>query len=282
MGKVAWVTDSTACLDEELAAHPDVYVVPMTIIMDGQEYIEGRTISAEDLFRRLKTLSSPPKTSQPSVGSFQALFEELEESYDSIVAVLVSAKLSGTVSSSQQAAQLVNIPVYTVDSGILSYPLTRLIKEGMLLTESGIESSEAARRIEEIGSTSETLVLVGSLEQLHRSGRMSGLQFYFGSLLSIKPIIAISGGALSIKEKARSIRKARERMKALLKEAYVQHGFREVFILYGLYDREAKEWMADLRASFQEIEFSAFPLGATIGVHAGENTIGFSWFNGLK
>lgn len=53
MGRIAWVTDSTAFLDEDLKNHPDVYQVPMTVILDEEEYIDGVDLTAEELFEQL-------------------------------------------------------------------------------------------------------------------------------------------------------------------------------------------------------------------------------------
>jgi DegV family protein with EDD domain len=277
--KIAWVTDSTAFIDEELKNHPDVYVIPLTIVLDGEEYLDGIDLTPHELYSRLKTLNSPPKTSQPAVGEFVTLYEELAKKYDMIVSVLLSSKLSGTVSSSQQAAQLVDIPVVTVDSKILTYPLSALVKMGIrrLQVEGDIES--VIKYLEEQTDKTETYVLIGSLEQLHRSGRMSGLQFFLGSMLNVKPIICIKDGKLETKEKSRSEKKAKEKIMELLRQSNEKAPIKEAYILYGLNPEEALRWKNDLEVKFPNIDFVTCPLCATIGVHAGENTLGISWYN---
>ncbi|MEH7082998.1 DegV family protein [Neobacillus drentensis] len=282
MVKTAWVTDSTAYLDEELRNHPDLYTIPLTILLDGEEYSDGIDLTSAQLFARLKQLKNPPKTSQPSIGAFQALYEKLSADYDQVIAVLLSGKLSGTVSSSEQAAKLVDIPVTTFDSNILTYPMTALLKEGMALIEAGASLESVIDQLERIKKTNETYVLVGSLEQLHRSGRMSGLKFFLGSMLNVKPIISIVDGALNVKEKARSEKKAKERILDYLRLSYEQHHFKEVYILYGLHEEQASNWENEISKEFPELEIVRCPLGAVIGVHAGENTLGISWHNGLK
>lgn len=283
MKKIAWVTDSTAFLDEEMKAYSNLYVVPLTILLDGEEYVDGVDFTADELYKRLKTVKAPPKTSQPSVGTFKNLFEELEkDGYDCVLSVLLSSKLSGTVSSSEQAAQLVNIPVITVDSKILSYPLSALIKKGMKWSEQGLEVDEVVEKLRRLADTNETFVSIGSLEQLHRSGRMTGLQFFLGSMLNVKPIISIVDGALESKEKVRSESKAKDKIVQYLKNSYEKYQFEEVYFLYGLDETEANKWKAELEPMFPNVKFGAYPLGATIGVHAGEATLGVSWFNGIN
>jgi DegV family protein with EDD domain len=280
--RTAWVTDSTAYLDNELRNRPDLYTIPLTVLLDGVEYSDGIDLTPKELFGRLKELKNPPLTSQPSVGSFQSLFEQLSNEYDQIVTVLISGKLSGTVSSSKQAASLVGIPVTIFDSHILTYPMSALIKKGMELVKAGQSIESMIEKLEQIRDTSETYVLVGSLEQLHRGGRMTGLQFFLGSMLKVKPIISINDGALSVKEKVRGEKKAKEKIFDYFRLAYEQNQFKEVYLLYGLHDEQAKAWQLELQEEYPEVKIIKCPLGAVIGVHAGENTIGISWFNGLK
>lgn len=282
MKKIAWVTDSTASLDDELVNHPHLYTVPMSILLDDEQFLDKIDLTPEELFQRLKAVKTPPKTSQPSVGEFKQLYDKLRQEYDAIISILVSAKLSGTVSSSEQATQLVEIPVTTIDSKILTYPLTVQIKKGMQWLAEGLDVEVIKEKIERLRETYEAYVLVGNLEQLHRSGRMSGVQFFLGSMLNVKPIIQVADGGLSIKEKVRSMKRAKDKIVGYLQESYDKYKFKEVYLLYGLHDGEAKEWMKELKLKFPSISFSCHPLGATIGVHAGEETIGISWYNRLE
>lgn len=282
MVKTAWVTDSTAYLDEELRNHPNLYSVPLSVILDGEEFADGIDLTPNQLFGRLKELKQAPKTSQPSVGAFQLMFEKLSKDYDQIVAVLLSGKLSGTVSSAEQASKLVEIPVTIVDSNILTMPMSALIKKGMQLSDSGQSLDSVIKELEAIRDTNETYVLVGSLEQLHRGGRMSGLQFFLGSMLNVKPIISFDNGALYVKEKVRSEKKAKDRILDYFKRAYEEHQFKEVYLLYGLHEEHTADWKQELQEKYPELKVYCAPLGAVIGVHAGENTLGISWFNSLK
>jgi DegV family protein with EDD domain len=277
--KIAWVTDSTAFLDHELKNHPDVYVIPLTIVLDGKEYADGIDLTPHELYARLKSLKTPPKTSQPAVGAFKTLYDDLAKNYDLVVSVLLSSKLSGTVSSSQQASQLVDIPVVTIDSKILTYPLSALIKMGIRELQASGDIESVINYLEEQTNKTETYVLIGSLEQLHRSGRMNGIQFILGSMLNVKPIISINDGELTIKEKARSEKKAKDKIIDLLRKSNDKAPIKEAYILYGLNPEEALRWKKELEEQFVNIDFITCPLCATIGVHAGENTLGISWYN---
>ncbi len=125
--KIAFITDSTAFLTEELKAHPDVYVVPIVVISEGQEYEDGIDLHSDQLYDIIRNNKEVPKTSQPSVGKFQELYENLKEKYDHAIAIHVSNKLSGTISSSTAGAEQAEFDVEVIDSLSLSYGITPLI-----------------------------------------------------------------------------------------------------------------------------------------------------------
>jgi DegV family protein with EDD domain len=280
--RIAWVTDSTAFVpDHSKSRENDIYVVPMSILFGEREYQDGIDLSPEELFTKLRDERVEVKTSQPSIGTFKELYEQLARDYDYIFSVHVSSHFSGTYSSAHQAAELLKdtIPhIICIDSKILSNPLTELILYGQLLLKEGKDPLQIKEAIEEKITSCETYVMVGSLEQLHKSGRMGGLSFFLGSVLKIKPMLSIEEGKLAVKDKVRSIKKGLSSMSHRLELALAERPIAKVSVLHGLNREDAMEWMEQLQETHPEIEFGAYPLGAVIGVHAGENTIGISWF----
>ncbi|WP_175991278.1 DegV family protein [Bacillus sp. Marseille-Q1617] len=279
--RIAWVTDSTAYIEDLSACkEKNVFVVPMNILFGEKEYKDGIDLSPQDLFEKLKEEKVEVKTSQPSIGTFKELYEELAGRYDHIFSIHVSSHFSGTMSSAYQAAELLSdtFPSITcIDSKTLTYPLTELIEYGQTLHEKGKSIEEMTKSIEEKIKTREVYVMVGSLEQLHKSGRMNGLSFFLGSVLNIKPILSIVDGKLEVYDKVRSINKGLSKMSKQLSESLKTKKIKKVSILHGLNHEEAAEWMEELKKSYPDIEFGAYPLGAVIDVHAGANTIGISW-----
>lgn len=279
MEKIAWVTDSTAYLDEVLKNHPDVYSIPMVVYFEEEEYLDGVTLSLEDFYTKLEASDTPPKTSQPSVGAFVELYTKLAESYDRIISVHLSSHLSGTVSSSTQAGELVEIPVHTVDSKVISFPLSAMVKKGIKAQEEGKTYEEILDYLHDLATKCDIYVLIGSLEQLHRSGRMSGVQKLLGSLLQIKPIIRIENGKLDVAEKVRTHKKALSKIVDFLDEAHAQATIKELFVLHGTNMEDADGLVASLREKYPDIPINPFPLSTAIAVHAGVNTIGIAWYN---
>lgn len=275
--KIAWVTDSTIYLDEELRANPDVYCVPMIVCVGEEQYEDGIEITMKDLFEKMKTSSTAVTTSQPSPGQFITLFHELEERYDEIIGLFVSSDLSGTYSSAKQAAEHTTIPVHIIDSRILSYPLTKLLKYAISLHKKESATNSILEQVEQMINQHETYVLIGDLKQLHRSGRMSGTQFYLGSLLKIKPVISVADGKLSVIEKARSEKRAYEFILNKIRDAQNLHAIKEVAILYSLNKEKSLEFQKYIKQQVEQIDVHLLPLCTTIAVHTGEEVVGISW-----
>ncbi|PLT28408.1 DegV family protein [Peribacillus deserti] len=279
--KIAWVTDSTVSLDEELLSCKDLYTVPLHVLVSGKEYLDGIDLSPSELFALMKTKGVAATTSQPSIGTFIELYNDLKDKYDYIISFHVSSALSGTYSASLQASQMVDARIHVIDSLILTYPMAALIKKAMEMAAEGIEISNIIQRIDTIKESNHTYVLIGSLEQLHRSGRMSGSQYYLGSMLNIKLIISIENGKLLVKEKVRSEKRAKQKILSYLQADLKKHPIKEVYILYGLHQEASDSFREEVSRLYPELTIKSYPLGTTIGVHAGENTIGVSWFNNL-
>lgn len=206
--KIAWITDSTAYISEELLEHPDVYIVPLLITFGEESFEDGIDLNTDQLYSRIRTGKEVPKTSQPSAGRFAELFETLKIEYDAAVAVHVSSKLSGTMNSCLAGSELAGFPVSAVDSKCMSYAITSLIYKGFKLAENEMPVHKIAEILQSEADKSENYILLGSLEQFYKGGRMSGTQYLLGSILKIKPIIRINrDGAFELFDKVRSDKK---------------------------------------------------------------------------
>lgn len=276
--KIAFVTDSTAYLPDKLKNHPDVYVVPIVIISNEQAYEDGVDLSSEKLYEMIRTEEEVPKTSQPSVGRFTALYEELKKDYDAAIAIHVSSKLSGTISSSASGKDQADFPVEVIDSKSLSYAITTLLMKGLSLVEQGIDYKEVANQLRESAKHSRNLVLLGSLEQLHKGGRMSGAQFLIGNLLKIKPILSIqANGELELVERVRSEEKALKKVIQLIKDSCEKNTVHQLGIMHGNALEKANMMEQRLKEVIPNVQTVIGEISSSLAVHAGEDTLGIFW-----
>ncbi|ADU30530.1 DegV family protein [Evansella cellulosilytica] len=277
-GKIAFVTDSTAYLSKELQQHPDVYVVPIVVISEGVEYEDGVDLSSEQLYEIIRTNKQVPKTSQPNVSKFEELYEHLKQKYDSAIAVHISNKLSGTISSSLAGKEQAEFEVEIVDSYSLSHAITTLIYKGLQLTEKMDNVKNIANELREEAKRSRNLILLGNLDQLYKGGRMSGAQFLLGNVLQIKPILSINEeGELKLLERVRSEKKATNRIIDLLKQSSDNHTIKQVQIMHGNVLNKANELKAKINETIPNLEVIVGEISSSLAVHAGEGTLAMIW-----
>ncbi|MDG4656774.1 DegV family protein [Ectobacillus antri] len=278
MRKIAWVTDSTTYMTQALKEHPDVYVVPLSVIFGEEIYEDGITITQEEIYEQMRS-GKAATTSQPPVGVFAALFENLKAQYEEVVLLHVSDKLSGTLSSSVQAADMTGITYHVIDSKVLTMGITFLLEEGLHLQQQGKSIEEIIARLHAIIPTLENYILIGNLQQLHRGGRLTNAQFVLGTLLNIKPILQIKEGIIQVYEKVRSEKKAVKLVMEQCKAAITAHDVRKLAIIHGNRPEDAIAWKEELLRVKPDLRVEIVPLTSVLSVHAGEGTIAAMWYN---
>ena len=280
---IAWVVDSTAYVSPALANHPDVFVVPLNIHFGQEQYADGIDLTTTELYDRIRNAEEFPKTSQPAAGEFATLYEKISEAYEAIIAVHVSEKLSGTIGSSKSGAEIAEVQMEVVDSFALSSGITKLVERGLLLQESGMELHEIAAQLRIEVQNLRNYILIGNLNQLYKGGRMSGVQFFLGSLLQVKPIIHLNEqGELKALDKVRSQKKAMNYIVDKAVESYEKDGTRSIDLMHGNVPEQAEEIKNLIQAKTPDLEVRIGEISSVLAVHAGEGTIAALWHVPVK
>jgi DegV family protein with EDD domain len=280
MKKIAWITDSTCYIEPQYAKQNHIFIIPMSVSFDHETYRDGVEITEEEFYQKLTSSRSLPKSSQPAIGDLVTLYEELKKEYDMGIAIHVSSELSGTASASKQAADIAGFPLELVDSKLISLPMSYMITKGQEMILQGVHPTDVANKLRIMYKTNQLFVMIGSLEQLHKGGRVSAIQLMMGSLLQIKPILTFQEGKIVPHEKVRSKKKALSFMVSHLQSDIEQgSNVQTVFVLEGMAPQESLYIQEQLRSLFPDINIVSGPLGSAIGVHAGAGTIALTWFN---
>ncbi|MGD6803710.1 DegV family protein [Rossellomorea vietnamensis] len=283
MKKIAWITDSTAYITESLKNNQDVFVLPLSIIFGAEAYEDGVDLTTEELYEKINNEKEIPKTSQPSVGKTAEIINSLKGDYDAAIAIHISGKLSGTLEATRSAAEIADFPVEVIDSKSMSYAITSLLLSGIRQAETESDHTKIADNLRAEAEKHENLILLGSLEQFYKGGRMSGTQFLLGNLLKIKPIIRINpSGEFMLSEKVRSEKKATKRILELFDDSYSKYKVNEIQIMHGNVPARAQEIKNELSSKYPSLQFVVGEISSTIAVHAGEGTVGLMWQNNPK
>lgn len=204
MSKIHIVTDSTADLTSEQIIQYNIHVVPLNVQIDGKTYTDGVDLQAEAFLELMKSSKELPKSSQPAVGIFHELYDELGKNGDQIISIHMTGGMSGTVKSAQAAAEMSSSDVTVIDSRFISYALSFQVLEAAQLIAQGASLDEVVKHVESVRERTNLFVVVDTLENLVKGGRIGKGKALIGSLLSIKPIASLEGGEYTPVHKARS------------------------------------------------------------------------------
>ncbi|MEP7104649.1 MAG: DegV family protein [Chloroflexota bacterium] len=270
---MAVVTDSTADLPAALAAERGITVVPLTVTLEGQSYLDGVDITAEDFYRRLAASGSPATTSQPAPARFAEAYQRLLEDHDEVVSLHISEKLSGTYAAAVQGAGLTTSRdrVRVVDSETVSMPLGLLALAASEMAGSSSGAREVAERLEELRSHVKVFFVVATLDYLRRGGRIGAANALLGSVLQVKPVLTIEHGEVTPLERVRTQERALTRLVELVREQDRDRGLCAI-VGHAAAGEAAERIAAEIEPGSDTLLVQ--PLGPVVGAHAGPGTVG--------
>jgi DegV family protein with EDD domain len=268
------VTDSTWDLPPELAEELGITVVPLSVLFGEEAYKDGVEITREAFFDRLVNGNVHPKTSQPSVGDFAAVYKELTDQGHEIVSVHIADKLSGTLNSARAAKlDLPEATITLVDSATAALALGLVVKATAEAAQAGKTHAEVVAVAEDAAEKTEAYVILETLTYLQKGGRIGKAQALIGGLLSVKPILTIKDGEILPHEKVRSRAKGIAKLKEI---AAASAPYAELGVIH----ETDSEIVTDLVATLSALTDKPVLLGkigAVIGVHAGPDVVGIAF-----
>src|SRR5699024_8804421 len=191
--------------------------IPLSVVFGEESYREGIDITTEQFYQKLKEIKDLPSTSQPPIGSFVQLFEQLSESYDAVISIHLSKRFSGTHDVAVSAGKMVdNIEVFAFDTALSAMPQGLFAIAASELATDGKTAEEIITCLEEMKEKTYAYFMVEDLSHLERGGRLNKGQALIGSLLNIKPVLHIVDGLIIPFEKIRTRKKALNRIMSML------------------------------------------------------------------
>lgn len=276
--KIAIVTDSTAYLTEEERSRYNIHMIPLSVNLEDGVYEEEVEITASEFYDKVRNSKVFPKTTQPPVGKFVELFEQLAKDYDEVISIHLSSGISGTFSGAVQAGNMVEgVNVTAFDSEIACSPQGMYVLEAAKMVEQGATVEEIIAHLESIRPTLGAYFVVDDLAHLQRGGRLSAAAALIGGLLQVKPVLHFVDKVIVPFEKIRTRKKALRRVEELLAQAIEQHGDLQATVIHSNCEKEAAEWMKQLQATHPNVSFKLSYFGPVIGTHLGEGALAVGW-----
>src|SRR5512138_204452 len=279
---IALVTDSTCDLPPEVLDRYQVHVVPMQLNLGGACYLDKVTIAPDQFYARLDECRDYPTTSQPTPQAFESLFASLAGSYDSIIAIHLSQKLSGTYSTSVAAARRVSErtgkTITVIDSRTISGALGLVVLEAARRIEDGRPHEEAVQAAERIAPRTKLLVGVRTLKFMVRSGRVSPMAGAAAKALNLKPIVTLgANGETRIFDKAFSQRGLLKKILRQIGSGRGEGPSGEYYLLHAHCPNEAAAFAADVEAVLGRKPAAVMDISPAIGLHAGVGALALAF-----
>lgn len=273
--KTAIVTDSTSYLSEETCAALDIHMISLEVTFGGESFKEAE-INEKEFYQKAK--EEFPKTSQPPLGEFVALYHELSTQHTEIISIHLSSGISGTYAGSQQAAEMVDgVKVYSFDSELTCALQGFYAVKAAEMAKAGADAATILAQLHEMKKSLRAYFMVEDLNHLQRGGRLSSAQALVGGMLQIKPILHFQEKVIVPFEKIRTRKKAMNRIVNLLKEESMDGQKRQATIIHANRPEEAAQWQKELEIVCPDVDFGISYFGPVIGTHLGEGAMGLGW-----
>lgn len=278
---VAIVTDSNSGMTKEEGELLDVQIIPMPILINGKEFLAGRDITLEEFFVLQRDDQNDITTSQPNVGMIASMWIELLKKYDSIVYIPMSSGLSSSCQTAMLMAKEIKGEIYVVNNHRISVTMYQSILDAVALRDRGYSAKEIMEQLNADAYQSSIYIMVDTLKYLVKGGRVTPSAAKLGSLLQIKPVLQIQGGALDTYEKCRGEHKAKRVMIQAMKEdmenrfiELVKKGEMTLWYSYcGVEKDKLEEWVKMIEEAFPDFEVKGRELTISIATHIGPGAL---------
>ncbi len=277
------ITDSACDLPAQIIADYQIEVFPFTILLNNQEYLDGVTITTEQLYQFMRAGHSP-KTSQVNPQLMRDSFLQHAAKGESCIYIAFSAALSGTYQTSLLVAREVkalypDFDIEIIDSKGGSLATGLVVYQAARMAKNGVAKAEIVRFIKNQSPHIEHIFTVDNLESLYRGGRLSRSGAIIGNILNIKPVLHVVDGSIQLLEKVRGKKKAIEKIVEVMEEKCLK--VKDQII--GIAHADDLENALNLKAIIQErLGFNRFMvnlIGSVLGAHIGIGGVGLFFPN---
>jgi len=276
--KIAIVTDSSSNIPEAALEGLNVSVIPLWLVWEGESLLDGIDIDPPTFYKRLRKSKTLPTSSQPTVQEFMSFFENVAKRCDTILNVLVSSKISGTIDNAKKAMEkLPQLDIHLVDTLSSSMGAGHVVLAAARAAVDGFVE-DAIQAAEKMRDKINFIFVVDTLEYLHKGGRIGGAKRYLGTVLRVKPLLEFKDGLIQPLEQVRTKKKALIRLLQIASERLGGKPMAEATIV----DIDCPE-AGDAVAEMVEKRFSPKKIyrsgvSPVVGTHVGPGAIGFAFY----
>jgi DegV family protein with EDD domain len=269
---IALVTDSNAQLPDDLRDRFAVRVVPLTIVLDGEDRLESVDLDPDEFYDRVAA-GAEVSTAAPSPGRFAEVYEQVAAAGASeVLSIHIGSNTSATVDAARLGAGMSPIPVEIVDTGTASFPIACCVWVAALAIERGADLGAAAAAARAVAAMIGNVFIVGALDLARRGGRLARDVDDVGI-----PVLALDEGTMEVVGQAHDVEDAVDAMVTYFERFAADRRMR-VGVGHARADAIADELAARLADRSEVTELVRYTVGPSVGAHSGPGTVGAVFF----
>ena len=276
--RTAIVTDSNSGVSQKEAGQLGIFVLPMPFMIDGETFYEDIDLTQEEFYRKMEA-GADISTSQPSPAAVTELWDRLLKEYDEIVHIPMSSGLSSSCQTARVLAEDYEGKVHVVDNHRISVTQRQSALDARDLVARGFDGGKIREILERTAKDSMIYITVDTLKYLKKGGRITPAAAALGTILRIKPILAIDGGKLDAFSKARTMNQARASMISAIQKDLSEHmkdgAARETYleIAHTNNDELAREFEDQVHELYPNTPIYTDRLSLSIACHIGPGSL---------
>lgn len=279
--KLAFVTDSGTGFSQEFWKKRGIFSLPLQITVEGKSYDEFEDIPYSQVIKNLHS-QTMMKTSLPSLGKIEDLFEELKkQGYDGIFAVSICRGLSGTMDAMESAANQHDMAFYGFDCSATAVIQAHCIITAKKMYEAGKSIDEIMEQLERIAKSCDTILLCDDLQHMKRGGRLTATAAALGGLLKIKPLLHVdesTKGRVDVLDKVRTMSRAQDKVIERMKNIGVKSDYDFTVAHVDCFEA-AKAYAQKIKNAFPGAVVRIIDLVSAVGIHTGLNCMAVQVFS---
>ena len=282
--RIAVVTDTTACIPRDLAEKYQIELVPVDLVFGDEVYQDGIEMSPAEFYARLRQADKLPTTSGSSPGPFLDAYRRVADRADHILCVTAPSKLSGMFNSAMLAVKMAyenkpDLIIKVIDSPTAAAGQGLAVLAAARVATSGKRWTEVVETIEQVMPKVKLFATLDTLHYLVKGGRVPRAAALASSLLKIKPIFTVNGGAALPVVNARTISGAMKRILKLMEQEVVQGHSLHVAVMHADVPEKAVTLKDKILARFHCDELFITEFTPVMGAHTGPGVIGVAFYN---
>lgn len=271
------LTDSTVQLSQEEIDTYGITIVPLTAMLQNTLYYDNETISKAEFLQKMKESPTLPKTSQPSVGQYVNLYNQLGQDGSEILSIHVAGYLSGTYSAAVQASHITKSTVTVRDSGTVDRAMSYQVLTAAKMAQDGAAMEDILTALDDVKSTVPLYVGIVDLENLIKGGRIGKTLGRITSALNVKIMLEVTDTSLEPITKGRGLKALAKKVDSIMEEMKQQESISQIGISHvGLTDF-TEEIIADFKKAFPETHFHIAYTSPTLMTHAGSGAFAITY-----